>query len=133
MISREGHLYFSFPPPCFLARSCSPLLDVDADNSDLIKRFVTLVRPDVLNLVNDLEARSGPTKDAAKVQQRRISFKPQPIAECPSYPPMLVVQPRARDRRDEELGTIGFRTGVGHRQCVRSIVLERWMKLVFEG
>lgn len=45
---------------------------------------------------------------------------------------MMTVQPRTRNVSDEELRTIGVRTGVRHRQCAGAVVAKVGMEFVFK-
>lgn len=56
-----------------LSRNFFSLFNVYTNDPDLIERLVTLVRPDILNLVNDFEPRSRATKDA--VSEKRLGVK----------------------------------------------------------
>lgn len=43
---------------------------------------------------------------------------------------MLSIEPRARDVGDEELGTVGVRAGIGHRENARASVLQRGVEFI---
>lgn len=96
--------------------------DINTNDPNLIKRFVSFIRSRVLNLMNDIETRRCSSKDAAvKNKSRQLRSKPTRKQRGGSSR-MLVIQPARRSRSDEELRTVGLGPGVGHADGVRSIV-----------
>lgn len=64
------------------------LLDVNAHYSDLVMRLVSLIRPHVLNLMNDIEASGCSSKNAARRQ--KVSKIPS-LGADQHHSPVLVI------------------------------------------
>ena len=77
--------------------SCTLAFDPHINDFDVFKGLIRLVRFRVLNRVHNLEPTQHATKDG-----------------------VLVVQPRRRVCRDEELGAIRIWTCIGHADRIRT-------------
>lgn len=97
---------------------------------DVVVRLVRLVDSDIFDLMDHFVARSRAAEDAIN-NNARLSTVPLNIM-CEHCLRMLVVQPRSRHSRDEELRSIGLRASICHRQHVRPIMLDVLTELVFE-
>ena len=95
-------------PPCFI-RIHRLVLNANVENFDVLPRLVVLVDFGVLNLVDDIHAGNGSSEDS-----------------------VAIIEPWRRDSGDEELTAVGIGACIGHRDGIRSIVLEILAELVFE-
>lgn len=71
-------------------------LYININNFDILEWFIKLVRFHILNHVYDLKATQHASEDR-----------------------VFIIKPRSCRSRDEELGSIRVRTGVGHADGVR--------------
>ena len=85
------------------------LFDRNGNDFDLVQRFVQSICFDLGDLLDDVHSLGHTSEDG-----------------------MFLVQPRRRNDRDEELGSIRGRTGIGHGEGVRTIVLQFRMKFIGE-
>ena len=76
----------------------SCLLDIDVNNLNILVGLIQLVRLHVLDIVHNFQSRKDTTEDG-----------------------VFLVEPRCCCCGNEELRTVGPRTGVGHTECVRSV------------
>ena len=81
----------------------------DRDDLDVHDRLVRLAALDLLDALHDVHALHDAAEDG-----------------------VLVVEPRARRRRDEELRAVGVGAGVGHREGEGAVVAQRAVELVLE-
>ena len=105
---------------------CPALLDLDADDPNLVVRLVSLVRPNVLNLMNDVQPRRRSPKDTA------THASAPPFHKSEKDAPVLAIQPRRRCASDEELTPVRLGSRVRHADRVGSVVFERRVELVVE-